>query len=108
MGRSGAFVLASRREPWGVVVQEAAAAGLPLICSDQVGAAVHLLQHHYNGYSFASGDADQLARCMKRLSELSDAQRAEMGRRSHELSKQFLPERWVETLVAGLEELRRP
>ena len=34
------FALASRRETWGVVVNEAAAAELPLVLSDRVGAAV--------------------------------------------------------------------
>ena len=33
------FALLSRHEPWGVVVNEAAASGLPLVLSDRVGAA---------------------------------------------------------------------
>ena len=33
------FALLSAHEPWGVVVNEAAACGLPLVLSDRVGAA---------------------------------------------------------------------
>lgn len=42
MQSASAFILPSRFEPWGVVVQEAAASGLPLILSEACGAGVHL------------------------------------------------------------------
>lgn len=99
MAESGAFVLPSRNEPWGVVVQEAAAAGLPLICSDAVGAAVHLLQDYFNGFLFRTGDVHHLVDRMIALSNMSENRRKLMGQNSHELSKQFMPERWAETLV---------
>lgn len=102
MARAGVFVLPSRQEPWGVVVHEAAAAGLPLLCSEACGAAVHLLQDRYNGYLVQSKSADHLARCMSTLSTLSDESRARMGARSHELSKQYTPARWADTLISGV------
>ena len=43
------FVLLSRHEPWGVVVNEAAACGLPLVVSDRVGAAFDLVEDGANG-----------------------------------------------------------
>jgi glycosyltransferase involved in cell wall biosynthesis len=49
------FALLSNREPWGVVVNEAAAAGLPLVLSRNVGAAGDLLDED-NGFAVTSGD----------------------------------------------------
>ncbi|WP_457653578.1 glycosyltransferase family 4 protein [Rhodocaloribacter sp.] len=101
---AGAFILPSRREPWGVVVQEATAAGLPVLCSTASGAAVHLVQDGYNGFLFEPGDASYLARLMQRIDDASEEERSEMGRASHALSRQFTPERWAETFVRGLAE----
>ena len=104
MERAGAFVLPSRKEPWGVVVEEAAAAGLPLLCSDASGAAVHLLRDRYNGYLVQSESTDHLAQCLVAMSRMSDVDRARMGARSHRLSKQYTPTRWADTLMNGIQD----
>ena len=106
MSRASAFVMSSRWEPWGVAIQEAAAAGLPLICSDACGAAVHLLQDRYNGYVIEQGSACQLATAFEQMASLSASEWRTMSRRSHELSRQFTPERWAETFVSGIEHHR--
>ena len=100
-----AFVLPSRREPWGVVLQEAAAAGMPLICSEECGAGVHLVQDGYNGYTFETTSVEHLTLCMDRLAEKNEKERATMGDRSHQLSKQYTPARWARTLVHGVERI---
>ena len=100
------FILPSRFEPWGVVVQEAAATGLPVIVSDVCGAGVHLLRDRWNGRSFAAGDAEHLAECLLWIHRQSDAQLADLGRNSFELSKQYTPDRWARTLLEGVEGLK--
>lgn len=55
------FALPSAHEPWGVVVNEAMAAGLPVVLSDRVGAAPDLLADGVNGRLFPAGDATALA-----------------------------------------------
>ena len=65
--RAGAFVIASRFDPWPLVAVEAASAGLPLICSNACGSAVEVLRDHFNGYNFATGDASMLAARMTQL-----------------------------------------
>lgn len=99
MGNSGVFILPSRHEPWGIVLQEAAATGLPLLCSDACGASVHLLQDGYNGYIFETENVNQLADYMLHLSHIPPEQRKEMGQRSFDLSRQFTPERWADTFM---------
>jgi len=50
------FALLSTHEPWGVVVNEAAASGLPLLLSDRVGAAADLLVDGENGFLVPASD----------------------------------------------------
>ncbi|MGF1495084.1 MAG: glycosyltransferase family 4 protein [Microcoleaceae cyanobacterium] len=59
------FVLPSRYDGWGVVVNQALGAGLPIICSDQVGAAYDLIEPGINGEIFPSGDVKVLTQAMK-------------------------------------------
>ena len=106
LGEASAFILPSRFEPWGVVVQEAAATGLPVIVSDVCGAGVHLLRDRWNGRSFAAGDAQHLAVCLLWMHQQTDEQLAELGRNSFELSKQYTPDRWARTLLEGVEGLK--
>ena len=75
---SDALVLASEYEPWAVVVNEAAAAGLALLCSDVVGAAAELLRDGRNGRMFPTGNLDALREAMLDVTDASkiDAYRA--------------------------------
>ncbi len=75
------FALVSRSEPWGVVVNEAAAAGLPLVLSDRVGAAPDLLEHDANGVLVPVDDAAATGEALRRLAG-DAALRQSMGRRS--------------------------
>ena len=100
------FALASRRETWGVVVNEAAAAGLPLVLSEAVGAAGDLLRDGENGFLVPAGDAARLAAVLKRLAADPDLRRR-MGARSRELAAGWGYEPSVEAFVRLAEELVR-
>jgi hypothetical protein len=63
---------------------------------------VHLLRDRWNGRSFAAGEVAQLAETMLWMHQQSNAQLHTMGRNSLELSKQYTPERWVQTFVNGV------
>lgn len=103
---AGVFVLPSRAEPWGVVAQEAAASGLPIICSEACGAGVHLVQEGYNGWVFDTGETAHLVACMRRASTSAPAVLREMGRRSHQLSRTLTPDTWATTFVRGVAEIK--
>lgn len=73
-----AFVLLSRSETWGVVVNEAAACGLPLLLSDRVGAAHDLLADGENGILVPADDPTAAGVALRRLTD-DRAWRADAG-----------------------------
>ncbi len=89
---AGCFVLPSRGEPWGVVLHEFAAAGLPLIVSDAVGAGSSFLISGMNGYGFKANDAQDLASQMARIIEMTDPLLLSMAEYSYNLSHRITPE----------------
>ena len=97
------FALLSRHEPWGVVVNEAAACGLPLVLSDRVGAAGDLLRDGENGMLVPPDDVDAAADALRRLAGGPELRRS-MGTRSRELAAGFGYEPSVENLVAAVRE----
>jgi glycosyltransferase involved in cell wall biosynthesis len=76
------YALLSRRETWGVSVNEAMAAGLPVVLSDAVGAAPDLLEPGGNG-ELVRG-VDEAAAALERLRDDPDT-RERYGSRSREL-----------------------
>jgi glycosyltransferase involved in cell wall biosynthesis len=71
-GSAGCFVHASTTEQWGLVVNEAMAAGLPVIVSDRCGCAPVLVREGINGHSFAPDNLDALAAAMRAIASQAD------------------------------------
>jgi len=95
------FILPSRYEPWGVVIHEAAAAGLPIICTSECGASDKFVRDGVNGVLIAPDSVEQLKEAMKRMSSLTAQRLAAMSAASAELGAQITPAKWVQTIVAG-------
>lgn len=76
------LILPSHFDNWGLVVNEAMAAGLPVIASDRVGCVDDLVQHGSTGLIFPSGDRAALEKAMQRLAgdKLLRKQMGEAGR----------------------------
>lgn len=106
LARSACLVTPSRFEPWGVVLHEATAAGLGVICSSACGASTRLVLDGYNGAVVPVGDATRLAEAMTRISSPT-TDLAAIGRRSGELASQFTPQRWATYLLERIAPLRR-
>lgn len=98
--QTGVFILPSHFEPWGVVVHEMAAAGLPMICSDKVGAAGKFLDHEKNGYVFQAGSVEELKNAMKKISSLNDMELLSMAEYGNTLAKEITPRTWSGTLLS--------
>ncbi len=61
------FVLPSRHEPWGLIVNEAMAAGCPAIVSTDVGCHYDLIRDGVEGWVFPAGDIEALADALRRV-----------------------------------------
>jgi len=102
-GLASAFIHPARQEAWGLVVNEAAAAGLPLLVSDTVGARYELVNDGVNGRLFDPHDTEAMARVMLRLCEMNDAARHALGAESGKIVAGFSPRRFGERLLRAAE-----
>jgi glycosyltransferase involved in cell wall biosynthesis len=67
-GLAGLFIHPSHKDTWGLVVNEAMAAGLPVLVSSCCGCVQDLVCEGENGFTFASGDTTGLADLMRKVS----------------------------------------
>ena len=98
------FVLPSRHDGWGVVINQALAAGLPIITSDAVGAGLDLVENGVNGMCVAANDLEGLYRLMETLALNPEIAR-KWGRRSRESARDLTPEAGAEKWVRVFESL---
>ena len=85
-----ALVLPSdSRETWGLVVNEAMAAGLPVVVSDAAGCSVDLVRPAENGYTFPCGDVGALTDRLTDLVRLGPDGGRAFGDRSRQIVAGF-------------------
>ncbi|MDD4689569.1 MAG: glycosyltransferase family 4 protein [Eubacteriales bacterium] len=99
----GVFILPSIYEPWALVLQEFAAAGLPIVCSEACGASPHFVINGYNGYIFKTQNVDDLKSKIEKIMLLSDRTLYQMAERSRSLSNWVTPEKSVASLLSVIE-----
>jgi glycosyltransferase involved in cell wall biosynthesis len=102
-GLAEAFVHVSLIEPWGLVVNEAMAAGLPVLVSRTCGCASDLVEEGGNGFVVDPLDAAGIARRLAQISEENGEFRGAMGRRSRELIAQYPPARFASGALFAVE-----
>lgn len=98
-GLASAFVHPAKSEAWGLVVNEAAASGLPLLVSRTVGARYELVDNGANGYLFDPFDTEDMAQAMLKLSRLYEEVRQRMGARSEAMVADWSPQNFGAQLV---------
>lgn len=93
------FILPSLLDPWGLVVNEAMAAGLPVIVSDRCGCSDDLINDGKNGFHFTPTQEGSLLRVLLRTAELTEFQREAMAQESREIISRYSPRLWAEEVV---------
>ncbi len=102
MAEATVFVLPSRHDAWPLVIGEAAAAGLPVVCSDACGCAVELVREGDNGFTCPPNSVPALKSALERMASLADAQLEAMGQKSRELVAPYSPSNWAAFLFGKL------
>jgi glycosyltransferase involved in cell wall biosynthesis len=100
------LVLPSRFEPWGLVVNEAMASGLPVIVSDRVGCSDDLVRHGETGLIVSAGRDAELSEAIQQL--LRDtAGRRRMGYAARNLISNWTLENEARNIVSAWREIAR-
>ena len=89
------FVLPTREDIWGLVIQEAMACGLPVISTDKCAAALELIKHGENGYIIPCEDVCLLEEYIQVIISSENIAR-KFGAKSLEIIKSFTIEKMVE------------
>jgi 1,2-diacylglycerol 3-alpha-glucosyltransferase len=100
-GLAQAFIHPALKEQWGLVINEACAAGLPVLCSKTVGAAPDLVHEGVNGFLFDPTDVEEMTSCMVKIHEVGDEGRKRLGQQSRRLVAACAPEVFGSSLVAA-------
>lgn len=91
------FILPSLSEPWGLVVNEAMASGLPVLVSSKCGCVPELCHDEVNGFLFDPMNLDELTNRMHQISSASVNLKA-MGEASLRIISGYSPETWAAKL----------
>ena len=105
---AGCFVLPSTREPWGLVVNEAMAAELPVLVSRRCGCREDLVIEGENGFSFDPEDQAALTAGLHSIERLSAEQRTRMGTRSGEIISAYTPRGFGRAIASIARDHNRP
>jgi len=96
------FIHASTQEQWGLVVNEAMAAGLPVIVSNRCGCFEDLVIEGVNGFGFDPGDQQALTDLMLKMSS-GKVDLAVMGEASLKHIQKYSPDYFAQGLMKALE-----
>ena len=100
---AGAFVHPAHEEPWGLVVNEAMASGLPVLVSRRCGCAGDLVAEGENGFLLDLRDVGEMAGKLRQVAEMGREERERMGRRSREIVEGYGPEQFAGGMEKAVE-----
>lgn len=99
---AGCFIHASTHEQWGLVVNEAMAAGLPVLVSNRCGCFEDLVVEGINGFGFDPYDRQQLTNLMLKVSS-GEIDLENMSQAALEHIQKFSPDYFARGLIQAVE-----
>jgi 1,2-diacylglycerol 3-alpha-glucosyltransferase len=96
------FIHASIQEQWGLVVNEAMAAGLPVLVSNRCGCYEDLIIEGINGFGFDPENPQQLTNLMLKISS-GEIHLQKMGKAALEHIQKFSPDYFAKGLMQAVE-----
>ncbi len=105
LAHAGAFVHPSLMEPWGLVANEAAVCGLPLLVSERAGCVETLVPDPpgTTGRRFDPSSEADIANSLAWMAGLPEVSRTEMGERAAEIVNQWGPDRFACGMLEALD-----
>jgi len=98
---SDVFILPSISEPWGLVVNEAMAAGLPVLVSRKCGCYPDLVREGINGFSFDPYNINELSDLIKQILQ-ERFNLSTMGRESLKIIRRYTPKKAAEIILSTI------
>lgn len=95
------LVMPSHLEPWGLVVNEAMAAGLPVIATTCSGATTDLVRDGETGYAFTAGDTKRLTELLRSVAHEPDKWKT-MGAEASRRMKSCTPADYAQAFLQAV------
>ena len=99
---AGVFVLPTLADNWAVVVNEALAAGLPVLGSVYAQAVEELIQEGRNGWIFTPDNAEDTYRAIDRMMNTSELELDAMRANGRTIASQLTPERVADQIALAV------
>lgn len=99
-------IMTSCYDQWGYVTNEAMNFALPVITTDMVGTSYDIVKHGINGFVYKTGDAEQLAQYIQKLSE-NTALRQKMGEGALATINLWNYQKAVEGIISALQYIKK-
>lgn len=100
-GLATALIHPALTEQWGLVVNEACAASLPILASNTIGAS-ELVHEGLNGWLFDPTCQEAIVQSMLQMHSLDPEARQKMGNISCEIISEYSPSRFADGLINGI------
>lgn len=102
MANAHGFIITSISEQWGLVIHEAAAAGLPIIATKVCGAVPHFVHNNFNGY-VVDANSKSILHALEKLVKMREEELSEFAIRSRMLAYNITPSKGVSNLIELIE-----